>query len=71
MQRSLAPHSENARYYIFEVQKSFEMNSGQIASWFDQPGEGTQYIKYRTDGDIYEIRELIRRRLIKIVQHKK
>ncbi|HCK0308673.1 TPA: ribonuclease YeeF family protein, partial [Listeria innocua] len=44
--RALAPHSENAPYYVYEVIDDFDITSGEIAPWFNQPGGGTQFIKY-------------------------
>jgi hypothetical protein len=57
--RSLAPHSENAPYYAYEVTTDIEMTLGKIAPWFEQPGGGTQYVKYKANGDMYSIQELI------------
>ncbi|MCW6123186.1 TNT domain-containing protein [Clostridium sporogenes] len=38
--RSLAPHSENAPYYTYEIIEELEVTSGKIAPWFGQPGGG-------------------------------
>ena len=41
--RSLAPGTEYKPYSVFEVIEPFEVKSGYIAPWFDQPGGGIQY----------------------------
>ena len=41
--RSLAPGSEKSPYNIYEVIKPFDVLSGIVAPWFDQPGGGIQY----------------------------
>lgn len=43
-QRSLAPGTELKPYSVFEVMKPIEVKSGKIATWFNQPGGGIQYI---------------------------
>ncbi|MEI2466821.1 T7SS effector LXG polymorphic toxin [Niallia taxi] len=63
--RALAPHSELAPYYVYEVTDEFEVTLGKIAPWFDQPGGGTQIIKYKPNGKPYTIEELIELRVIK------
>ncbi|MBM7602805.1 putative ribonuclease toxin of YeeF-YezG toxin-antitoxin module [Metabacillus crassostreae] len=63
--RALAPHSEQAPYFIYEVIDDFEVTIGKIAPWFDQPGGGTQIIKYKPNGRPYSIEELIELRVIK------
>ncbi|KAF7290801.1 hypothetical protein MIND_01321100 [Mycena indigotica] len=52
-QRALPPASLNPPqganattrydYHIYRVLKPFDVRSGPIAAWFDQPGQGTQY----------------------------
>src|SRR5690554_4988968 len=42
-QRSLAPGTESTPYNAYEVIKPIDAQGGKIASWFDQPGGGTQY----------------------------
>ncbi|WP_051748072.1 TNT domain-containing protein [Terribacillus saccharophilus] len=63
--RALAPHSELAPYYVYEVTDDFEVTLGKIAPWFDQPGGGTQIIKYKPNGRPYSIEELIELKVIK------
>ncbi|WP_255248234.1 TNT domain-containing protein [Terribacillus saccharophilus] len=63
--RALAPHSELAPYYVYEVIDDFEVTLGKIAPWFDQPGGGTQIIKYKPNGRPYSIEELIELKVIK------
>lgn len=57
--RSLAPHSENATYHRYKVMDEMEVTTGEIAPWFDQPGGGTQIIKYKPNGKPYTVKELI------------
>lgn len=40
--RSLPPTSTTQKYYVYEVVKPLEVESGTIAPWFEQPGLGTQ-----------------------------
>ncbi|MED4130159.1 TNT domain-containing protein [Shouchella miscanthi] len=37
-------HSDDAKYYRYEVLKPLEVDGGKIAPWFDRPGGGTQYL---------------------------
>lgn len=41
--RSLPPFMKNQPYTEYKVMKSFNIYSGKVAPWFDQPGGGTQY----------------------------
>ncbi|KAJ7230393.1 hypothetical protein GGX14DRAFT_583044 [Mycena pura] len=50
-QRSLPPSSLNtpvnastANYFVYKVLKEFTVLTGTIAPWFEQPGQGTQYL---------------------------
>ena len=63
--RALAPLSELAPYYVYEVTDDFEVTLGKIAPWFDQPGGGTQITKYKSNGRPYSIEELIELKFIK------
>ena len=56
--RSLAVHSKNAEHHYYRLLEDVEFTEGKIAPWFDQPGGGTQYLKYRPDGNLYSIREM-------------
>ncbi|RUT46774.1 DUF4237 domain-containing protein [Paenibacillus anaericanus] len=58
-QRALAPHSDYADYYVYKIVQDFEVEGGIIAPWFDRPGGGLQYIKYKPDGDKYSLEELV------------
>lgn len=66
--RSLAPHSEKLPYYAYEVIDDLEVTTGKVAPWFDQPGGGTQIIKYRSNGKAYSIEELIKNKYIKQIK---
>ena len=57
--RALAPHSESAPYHRYQVIDEVEVTTGKIAPWFDQPGGGTQIIKYKPKGKPYTVKELI------------
>lgn len=41
--RSLPPGTENSQYSVFEVIKPINVQAGETAPWFDEPGGGTQY----------------------------
>ncbi|KAJ7498089.1 hypothetical protein B0H11DRAFT_2155680 [Mycena galericulata] len=46
-QRALPPSSLNdvaSNYHMYEVKNNFTVLSGTIAAWFQQPGQGTQYL---------------------------
>lgn len=59
--RSLAPGSETKPYNVYAVLKPVEVQAGEIAPWFDQPGGGTQYMFDKS------IRELIEAAILKKV----
>lgn len=56
--RSLAPHSEKAEVHYYQMTEDGTMTGGEIAPWFGSEGGGTQFIKYKPDGNKYTIREL-------------
>jgi|GEM_PF-1793999 len=41
--RALPPFMETQPYTKYKVIRPFEVKSGEIAPWFNQPGKGTQY----------------------------
>jgi len=41
--RALSPTTDMNNYHTYEVIKPVEVQSGEIAPWFDQPGGGIQY----------------------------
>jgi len=43
LNRSLAPGTDLQPYNVYEVVKPVEVQAGEIAPWFDQPGGGLQY----------------------------
>ncbi|KAK7031716.1 hypothetical protein R3P38DRAFT_2925325 [Favolaschia claudopus] len=51
-QRALPPSSLNkpadghpvGNYHLYKVEREFTVLTGTIASWFNQPGQGTQYL---------------------------
>lgn len=42
-QRALFPGTQMKGYSIYEVVKPLEVQGGEVAPWFNQPGGGTQY----------------------------
>ncbi|KAJ7173450.1 hypothetical protein C8R46DRAFT_1215395 [Mycena filopes] len=46
-QRALPPTNLNdaaANYHVYRAEKPFTVLTGTIAAWFEQPGQGTQYL---------------------------
>ena len=43
-ERSVAPNTDKRPYTVYEVVKPIQVEGGKIAPWFDEPGEGIQYI---------------------------
>jgi len=41
--RALSPTTDMNNYHTYEIIKPVEVQSGEIAPWFDQPGGGIQY----------------------------
>ena len=42
--RAVAPGTDQRPYSVFEVVEPINVKSGSIASWFDEPGGGIQYL---------------------------
>ena len=42
--RAVAPGTDQIPYSVFEVVEPINVKSGSIASWFDEPGGGIQYL---------------------------
>ena len=42
--RAVAPGTDLKPYSVFEVVESINVKAGKIASWFDEPGGGVQYL---------------------------
>lgn len=70
--RALPPFMKEAPYEVYEVVSPFEVKTGPIAPWFDQPGMGTQFF---TDSVIKDtmgnyvpanVRNLVENKYIKI-----
>jgi hypothetical protein len=53
---------ESQPYSKYEVIKSLEVKSGEIAPWFNQAGKGTQYL---TD---LEIKNLLHQGYLRIIE---
>jgi hypothetical protein len=49
--RSLAPGTTSKPYGVYEVSKPVTVQSGKVAPWFGQPGQGTQYELPMSVGD--------------------
>ncbi|HDK7156474.1 TPA: TNT domain-containing protein [Clostridium botulinum] len=67
-QRALAPHSERANYYKYEVRKPFKGMEGEIAPWFDQPGGGNQLYGIDEFGNILSVKELVNKGYLKPIK---
>ncbi len=66
-QRALALHSDNADYYVYRITSPLEVESGKIAPWFGREGGGVQFVKYKENGEMYTINELIEEGAIELV----
>ena len=44
MDEVLQPGTDQRPYSVFEVVEPINVKSGSIASWFDEPGGGIQYL---------------------------
>src|SRR5699024_519632 len=42
--RALPPSIKDKPYETYEVAKDVNVRSGTVASWFDEPGNGTQFL---------------------------
>ncbi|KAJ7646135.1 hypothetical protein B0H17DRAFT_959284, partial [Mycena rosella] len=60
-QRSLPPSSLGppAVYHVYQVEKDLTALSGEIAGWFGQPGQGTQYFVNMTIRDLLDAEILV------------
>ncbi|KAJ7651781.1 hypothetical protein B0H17DRAFT_1147623 [Mycena rosella] len=60
-QRSLPPSSLGppAVYHVYQVEKDLTALSGEIAGWFGQPGQGTQYFVNMTIQDLLDAEILV------------
>lgn len=62
IERSLPPanlnHPEDMdrpyNYYVYEVTQPLEVLMGPVASWFEQPGMGTQFMTSKSVEDLIE-----------------
>ena len=52
--RSVAPGTDQKPYSVFEVQSPLEVQSSEVAPWFDQPGGGIQYKLPESVDDLLE-----------------
>ncbi|WKB36324.1 T7SS effector LXG polymorphic toxin [Terrilactibacillus sp. S3-3] len=67
-QRALAPHSETANYYKYRVEKPFEIKTGEIKSWFGQPGGGTQLYAIDSKGTKIKVEQLIKKGYLTLIE---
>ena len=59
-QRALAPGTYLKPYHIYEVIKPFQVQSGKIKKWFDEPGGGTQHVLPQTIEELLDNRTIRR-----------
>ena len=52
--RAVAPGTDLKPYSVFEVVKPINVKAGKIASWFDEPGGGIQYLLPDTIDELLE-----------------
>ena len=69
MDEVLQPGTDQRPYSVFEVVEPINVKSGSIASWFDEPGGGIQYLLPDTvdenyDGDITPINNAPKKQLL-------
>lgn len=57
--RALPPYSKYDEVHYYRLKENFVMDYGFIEPWFDQPGMGEQFIKYKPDGSMYTINDMI------------
>lgn len=56
--RALAPHSENSEIHYYRLIEDYEMTKGEVAPWFASDGGAEQFVKYKSDGSKYTVKEL-------------
>ena len=56
--RALAPHSETAEVHYYQLTEDYKMTIGEAAPWFGSDGGAEQFVKYKSDGSKYTIKEL-------------
>ena len=60
LERALPPSNLNTpdggiypyNYHVYQVTKVFAVSAGPIRAWFEQPGQGTQYVTNSSVGDL-------------------
>ena len=53
--RAVAPGTDQRPYSVFEVVEPINVKSGSIASWFDEPGGGIQYLLPDTVDELLDV----------------
>ena len=53
--RAVAPRTDQRPYSVFEVVEPINVKSGSIASWFDEPGGGIQYLLPDTVDELLDV----------------
>ena len=57
--RSLSPSSYTAEIHYYRPTTKIELTTGKVAPWFDSRGGGVQFVKYKPDGSMYTINEML------------
>lgn len=68
--RALAPHSNGAKEYFYRPTEKFKITSGNAAPWFGSNGGGSQFVKYKPDGNKYSIQEMLNLGLLEDITEK-
>lgn len=47
------------KYINYRPTTKIELTTGEVAPWFDSRGGGVQFVKYKPDGSMYTINEML------------
>ncbi|MBE6050034.1 MAG: DUF4237 domain-containing protein [Clostridium sp.] len=56
--RALAPHSDGVALHYYRLTENYEMTKGKAAPWFGSDRGAEQFVKYKSNGGKYTIKEL-------------
>ena len=56
--RALALHSDDAKVHYYQLMEDYKMTMGEAAPWFGNNGGVEQFVKYKSDGSKYTVKEL-------------
>lgn len=59
--RALSPSSHSAEIHYYRPVTNIELTTGEVQPWFDCEGGGIQFVKYKTDGTMYTIEEMVKK----------